>query len=405
MNREQKIERLQSLLGRVQGRAKESRLPRTAAGASALAVDPSFEVVPIAMPTSEPFDVEETKPFATISANKPATGPTIVNATDDVVVETAEADIEFDDVGFGGLEIVGEGEGALDVFGEEPPSAERRVLELDVDVDGSPQAPRVTPPPESGPQVSSKQPELEVDDGPVVPRHLDHPSIEMLGQTVDLPGTGKEAGKLELDQKPIEPLVRERPTGEMEAVIPGSLAPGVYPPTESKATDAFLGEPPTQDWDLPDEFVSPSAAVSEAEPSTKKREALVPEEALRADEAKKVPVITEDEPFAEELAAPQQAPVAAPVDVHQNEAAAREDVEAVTRKPGQLEEEMRAAADRQEQKVGAEAMQPVTIEIAGTIVSAPALSTAQVATFRGAIAVAKPATFLEALDRSLELGK
>lgn len=399
MNREQKIERLQSLLDRVQGRAKEPRLPRVGAGAAALAVDPSFEVVPIAMPTSDAFEVEETKPFAKIPADKPAAGPIIVNAEDKVLVETGETDLEFDDVGFGGLEIVGEGEGELDVFGEEPPSAKRRVLELEVDVEGSPHAPRVTPPPESGPQESTKQPALEVDDGPVVVRHLEHPSIEMLGQTVDLPGTGKEAGKLELDQKPIEPVVRERPAGEMEAVIPGSLAPGVYPPRESKTADAFLGEPPTQDWDLPDEFVSASA--SEAEPSTKKREALVPG-ALRADEAKKVAVITEDEPFAEELSGPHPTPAAAPV-VERAQATSQEDEEAVTRKPGQLEEEMRAAAVGHEQKV--EATQPVTIQIAGTVVSAPALSAGQVAVFRGTVAVTKPATFLEALDRSLELGK
>ncbi len=397
MNREQKIERLQSLLSRVQGRAKEPRLPR-AAGASALAVDPSFEVVPIVMPTSKTFDVEETQPFAQTPAEKPMAEPGVAGKADDVLVQAGEVDIDLDDVGFGGLEIVSEGEAELDVFGEEPPSASRRVMELEVDVDGSPAAPRVTPPPESGPQVSSKQPALEVDDGPVVPRHLEHPSIEMLGQTVDLPGTGTEAGKLELDRKPIEPLVRERPPGEMEAVIPGSLAPGVFPPSESKTVDAFLGEPPTQDWDLPDEFVSPS----EAEPSTKKREVLVSKEAPRVEEAKKAPVITEDEPFAEELVAPQPTPKAPPVALPV-EKEAQADAEPVTRKPGELEEAMRASAEKHDREVEVEAMQPVAVEIAGTVVTSPALSVSQVAAFRGTIEAAKPKTFLDVLDRSLKL--
>jgi hypothetical protein len=382
MNREQKIDRLQSLLSRVQGRAKEPRAPR--AGSLALAAAPS---VAITMPTSEAFGVEETRPFAGVLEKRP-----VAAEADDVLLKTGEANLDLDDVGFGGLEIVDESEAELDVFGEEPASASRRVLELEVDVDGTPDAPRVTPPPESGPQVSSKQPSLEVDDGPIVPRHLEHPSIEMLGQTVDLPGSEKEAGKLELDRKPIEPLVRDRPTGEMEAVIPGSFAPGVYSPSESKTADPFLGEPPTQDWDLPDEFVSPSV-VSDAEPSTKKREALVAEEAPRVEEAKKAPVITEDEPFAEEL-------VAQPTPMVEEAQVAPEDVEAVTRKPRQLEEEMRAAAERHDRQ---EAVQPMMIEIAGTVVSAPALSTSQVAAFRGAIEAAKPKTFLEVLDRSLKL--
>lgn len=262
MNRENKIARLQALLDRVQTRAKEGRAPRGPVVApQAVTTSLGFDIAPVAMPTSEPFEAEETRPFAKMPTRPPEPlevtqgpeqiAPEPLQEPDDgeVVIETSEVEIELDDVGEGGLEVVEEEQ-------EAPISSRRPVdqAEPEFELELGETTARQTPPPESGPQKVSRLAgdDLEVDVAPKLPRTPEHPSIEMLGQTVELPDSAR--ADLELDQKPVITPFRDRPTGEMEAVIPGSLAPGLFPPTESEAQDRGFGqEPLANDWVLPDE--------------------------------------------------------------------------------------------------------------------------------------------------------
>ena len=433
MNREQKITRLQGLLDRVQTRAKEGRpAPRPVAAASppAATYDLGFEIAPVAMPTSEPFDAEETRPFSKMPVVPPVKKPPVaepIKAYDDHVeisVGTSEVEIDFDDVGEGGLEILGAADEGL-FLDEEPPSSPRasaRAMEdLELDID---EAPRVTPPPESGSQQVSGKPEvrlgsqpsqLEVDDTPPRGRLTtpERPSIEMLGQTVELPDI-KLDEKLELDQKPIVAPLRDRPTGEMEAVIPGSMAPGVYPPHDR---EPFGGEPLTKDWDIPGEVVVkppepktatpiPTGEVEVEQPSTMKPGALELDEAFGPIEAKPVeakPVEAEPVEAKPVEAEPVEVkPVEAkPVEVEEAEP------EAITKKPTELNLQELAAMDH----AAAHRIetppppQPIHIEIAGKVITAPEMSQQDVAAFVGAVESTTSVTFLDVLDASLALGK
>ncbi|HNZ25103.1 MAG TPA: hypothetical protein PLJ27_09490 [Polyangiaceae bacterium] len=359
------------------------------------------------MPTTDGFDLDETRPFANVPWEAPATEPqpvVVMHAHDDVMVEMGETELDLDDVGLGGLEIVVED----DVFKAEPPSSSRRVLEPEFDLSDDS---RVTPPPESGPQ--RVVPKIEVDDSPRTPTPVEHPSIEMLGQTVDLPESGKD--KLELDHTPKASPVREVTTTEMEAVIPGASPPGIFPPAE----------PSTKDWDLPDDFasapekpteplrkkpmpiamdapfaegiISPidDVAVKEREVAEKAaQEAKKREEAERA--AQEAKERQEAEKAVQEAKKRQEAEKAA------QEAKEREEAERAAQQAKERQEAERAAQEAQRRALEA---RPVVVEVAGKTVECADLSAAEVATFVGAIQAESTKTFVQALDASLALGQ
>ncbi len=436
MNREEKISRLQTLLQRVQTRAAQQRFP---AGSAATAKDLAGHAAPVAMPTAEPFDVEETQPFAKIPQvqQEPEFVNAAVSSPDadvEISVGSVELDLDMDDVGEGGLEIVGDAVDKAFEASEEPPASSRRPraaaesLEIDLD-EGVADAPRVTPPPESGPQQVSAEPsgpmasssDFEVDQSPkrLTP---EHPSIEMLGQTVDLPeGAKDEDPALELDRQPVVTPLRERPTGEMEAVIPGSFAPGVYPPLESDQTESPFGkEPSTNDWEIPEPSGEPPAPpptkkpgeialddalddAFEGEISAEARvaaevQAPAPAEPKPDDEALAPPLVPE-EPAVEAKASP-PVPEKPTDDVQAAPSVAQEP--AVVDSRELVAEDVAATA---EQEQAATPPQPVRIEIAGQVVAAPDLTTDSVAKFVGAVEPTAGRTFLEALDASLALGE
>lgn len=393
MNREDKIARLQALLERVQTRAKQGRPPAHVATASVAAAQNAakelgFDIAPVAMPTAEPFDVEETRPFAKFptspQAASPASAPEPSPPDQDIEISigTEEVEIEFegDDVGEGMLEIVGEGD-------EERAEASRGgaadALELELDAGPGQDA---TPAPSRAEPVEAKKEaksSLEVDDA--VPRGRltpERPSIEMLGQTVDLPEGTKEDAALELDQKPARAPIKPRPTAEMEAVIPGSMAPGVYPPPETDTKpEIYSSEPLTKDWALPDELI-PAKEPAPKPPEAEKLDAIDEAFELEAPEAKapEVPAVP-----------------------------AEDEAEAITKKPTDLDLQELAAKDLEEAKrdqpVPAAMPQPVRVEVAGQVVEVPAMSAEEVAAFVGSLEAQAPATFVEALDACLALGE
>ena len=412
MNREEKVARLQSLLDRVQTRAKEGRPPRAVAAAvqvqqAAIETGLGFDIAPVgpvAMPTTDPFEADETRPFAKMPSKHPvrpvvpaipeAKEPPPLDELDEIMLEPEDED----DVGSGGLEIVDEAPVS------EPPASSRRAVvdslqgtELDIAITEEPDAPRVTPPPESGPQevaprVSDK---IEVDFervASVMPRGAGeqrHPSVEMVGQTVELEeGPVEGVAELELDEGPKPPATPSTATtAEMEAVIPGASAPGRYPPEEDAGPPTakpgeFLDEPLTNDWVLPDDKeIGPSVELDKVEP------APVEPAPVELDKVAHVPPISS--PERSDTERPGEAPPeAAP-------APPREMIAAVT---------MVAEAGPTDAAPQVVEVKPITVELAGAVIKGPTIHAEDIAVFVGAVKSAEAHTFMDLLDASLGLG-
>lgn len=303
MNSVEKISRLQTLLGRVQQRAKEPR--GTSAGAVPVEASPIPPVA--AVPRAAPAQIAITAPSA-VTVSVDATLPFATRVPDDAIarsgmksplgseppgMQTDRAPAPARDSGAPEIEM-GEVEAELEIVEspeaptvqrleialEPPPGGEKPAIpppsslpeDLDFgDLEASaeeappasskrpsaqlrgedeqrpePPAPVLTPPPESGPQelsaaeLGAKAEALEVDLALKQPKVPREATIEQLGNTVEL----EEATSAELELAPTSaPVIRKpEPASEMEAELPTSAPPEVFA-KEAPAATTVAKEP------------------------------------------------------------------------------------------------------------------------------------------------------------------
>jgi hypothetical protein len=426
VNVEERVARLTSLLERVKARAGgRSRLEPSAAPAPAPAVpsEPPRAMQPVVTPGSA-VEAEETAPYAKLTTaqlaqavgptpepRQPPPEPASVDASElDLreAVELGEADevgpvpvssqepasVEIEPL----LEPAEERAAARLEEPSEPPASSRRVVaEPDTQqgfepVTGAPEEiepPPQTPPPESGPQVVVQIPPsdkglgaLEVDFANLAGSAdslapADRPSMEQLGQTVDLEPSSFGSEMLELAASTPDKQAPEPPSGEMEAVIPGAQAPGAYSPAL---------EPP------------PDAAEALARHA--EREGLAPAEPRPAPTTVQVP--DSEPPMSRPVTGvsdwPDVEPVPAPVPVEIPAAAVPRDAEAariLTQGPPADTLAPRAPAGEA----------PPTVLVEAQVFRPVRVPAAAAAELVGAARSFQPQTFVELLDASLSLGR
>lgn len=289
MNSVEKISRLQTLLGRVQQRAKEPRGTKPEGVALEASQRPPVAAVPraapaqiaITAPSAVTVSVDATLPFATrvpdeaiarsgmkspLGSEPPgmqtdrAPAPTRDSGAPEIETGEVEAELEIvespeaptvqrleialepppgsqkpaipppsslpEELDFGDLESPPE---------EAPPASSKRPsaqLRGEDEQRAEPPAPVLTPPPESGPQelsaaeLGAKAEALEVDLALKQPKVPREATIEQLGNTVEL----EEATSAELELAPTSaPVIRKpEPVSEMEAELPTSAPPEVF---------------------------------------------------------------------------------------------------------------------------------------------------------------------------------
>jgi hypothetical protein len=467
VNREQKLTRLQTLLERVQTRAKgrEPRAPATAAFAMeadtiprrpsiALGLDIA-PVQPMGTSTSESFDVDETRPFVRFPSTPGKlreTGPP-AGAARRSEPDPLEAEL--------GPQLE-----------EEPPVSSRLTLvslEHDPALDLGSDKARVKSSPvlQVQPGVAREPVQLEVDTGRVGLGAMAPgagPTMEQLGWTVDLEeGPREVAAALELDDRPIAKKP-QRPAAEMEAEIPSlQLSAGLeaarHPPVAKKP------ELPSAEWDaeevpslrLPDAFDvarQPPVAKKPERPAAEwdaeipslqwpaafegagKKPAVAPgpdsaqaapprAQELGAEAATAVPAAATEPaaPAAQQLAvqqAPGEAAVAlVPTELPVLPAAPAGEQAAARQQPVPAAPAEPAAALAADRPVTLElvpepspalapptppvVVAPVVVRVQPAVARAPVIGATDIAKFQGHVEAFQPTTFLALLDASLGL--
>ncbi len=418
MTQELMISRLQSLLERVHTRAKQERVRPARDRATQTHAAPATPRVaalpPVVMAlTADSAETDETRPFAKLTPGQLgiAVAKEAARVEPPVPVAARHPTEPPPALDFEALEP----EPALleapqpVALEPEPPASSRRPaqehpldleeLSLEAEV---PEERHDTEPPKSGPIVAEKPAEgavaaaFEVD---FEASRLDRaqaeapvgPSESQLGQMLELEELPEGA------QEGIElappPKIEEAPSTlhEMEAPLPSAQKPGVYSAEIASTTapsspeGVFGAEPRTGEWELPAQKavsgVIDAAAAHAAKPAVVAEKAAVEQKPAAALEAE---ATTEEaavvEPTLQEERAPEQPAAALPAEPLAAPA------------PGRL----RLVAQR--------ASEPVELEVVPVVVAPMQVATADVAVFMGAVHEFKPATFVEWLDATLELG-
>ncbi|PIE06028.1 MAG: hypothetical protein CSA75_01680 [Sorangium cellulosum] len=331
-------------------------------------------------------------------------------------IEAGEAGLELDDVGEGGLEIVGEVDEEELVSASSNRPVELPELELELS-DRPPPAPHLTPPPESDPQQHAprsfeRKDKLETTEVPVAPTTPpQHPSMEMVGQTIDLPEDTSGSANLEIDATPVVTPLEDRSTGEMEADIPGSMAPGLYPPVESRTKEGTFGlEPATKDSELDEPLRDADSSGGTEEIGSNSpnagKETKQEEKTTKTADSKSAPeqkgVLEQDTEKKVELELQAVSKESADATLQAVDANDRPEADKASGAPSKLQFEKKPTPAPIESKL-AEPAQPIAIEKSGQVVRAPELSSESVAAFVGALERKAPQSFLDAIDASLAL--